>query len=123
MSSRCRRLTGRRGPRKRRRATTSLDLAGAERLEGDDGMGVLNARNDLDLLVDEVADVGVVIDIELHQEIVIARGGVDFRGNLGLGERVGDGVGLAELALELDEEGNHRCCLREGVARKKYSVQ
>src|ERR1700744_5161327 len=85
-------------------------------------MGVLDAGNDLDLLVDEVADVGVVIDIELHQEIVIARGGVDFRGNLGLGERVGDGVGLAELAFELDEEGNHRCCLREGVAPQQYSV-
>src|ERR1700735_4592126 len=94
MSSRCRRWTDRRGPRKRRRAATSLDpahLAGAERLEGDDGMGVLDAGNDLDLLVDEVADVGVVIDIELHQEIVIARGGLDLRGDLGFDERVGDG--------------------------------
>ena len=76
-------------------------------------MGVLDAGNDLDFLVDEVADVGVVIDIELHQEIVIARGGVDFRSDLGLGERIGDGVGLAELAFELDEEGNHRCRLRK----------
>ncbi len=77
----------------------------------------LDAGNDLDLLVDEMADVSVVIDIEFHQEIVIARGGIDLRGDLGFGERVGDGVGLAELALELNEKGNHRCCLRKASRR------
>src|SRR3981189_2926919 len=85
-------------------------------------MGILDAGNDLHLLVDEVADIGVVVDVELYQEIVVARGGINLGGNLGLGERVGDGVGLAELAFELDEEGNHRCCLREGVALHQYSV-
>ncbi len=73
-------------------------------------MGILDARNDLHLFVDEMADVSIVLDIEFHQEIVIASGGIDLRGDLGLGERVGDGVGLAELALELVEKGNHRCC-------------
>ena len=75
-------------------------------------MGVLDARNDLHFLVHEMADIGVVVDVELDQQIVMARGGVDFRGDLGLGERVGDGLGLAKLAFDLDEEGNHRCRLR-----------
>src|ERR1700712_3829463 len=79
-------------------------LARAERLEGDDGVGVLDAGNDLHLLVDEMADVGVVVDIELDQQVVISGGGIDLRGDLGFRERVGDGVGLAELAFELDEE-------------------
>src|SRR6187549_1273109 len=63
--------------------------ARAERLEGDDGVGVLDARNHLHLLVDEMADVGVVADVELDQQIVVARGGIDLRGDLGLGERIG----------------------------------
>ena len=88
-------------------------LAGAERLEGDDGVGVLDTRNHLHLLVDEMADVGVVADIELDQQIVIAGGGLDLRGDLGLGERIGDGIGLAELAFELHEKGNHRCRLQK----------
>src|SRR5438477_347708 len=47
-------------------------LAAAERLEGDDGVGVLDAGNHLHLLVDEMADVGLVIDVELDQQVVIA---------------------------------------------------
>src|SRR5690349_16318951 len=101
-----------RQPAVERRAAGGV-LACAERLEGDDGVGVLNARNDLHLLVDEMADVGVVVDVELDQQIVVAGGGIDLRGDLGFRERVGDGVGLAELAFELDEEGNHRCRLRK----------
>jgi len=83
-------------------------LARAERLEGDDGVGVLDARNHLHLLVDEMADVGVVVDVEFDQQIVVADSGIDLRGDFGLRERIGDGVGLTELAFELDEEGNHR---------------
>src|ERR1700730_1040898 len=75
------------GKAKNRRRSLVFDraLAGAERLEGDDGMGVLDAGNDLYLLVDEVADIGVVVDVELYQEIVVARGGINLGGNLGLG--------------------------------------
>ena len=47
-------------------------LARAERLEGDDGVGVLDAGNDLHLLVDEMADIRVLVDVEPYQEIVIA---------------------------------------------------
>ena len=70
-------------------------LARTERLEGDDGVSVLNAGNDLHLLVDEMADIGVVVDVELYQQVVIARGGIYLGGDLGLGKRVGDGIGLA----------------------------
>lgn len=68
-------------------------------------MGVLDARQDLHLLVDEVADVSVLVDVELHQEVVVAGRGVDLGGDLGFGERVGDRVGLAKLAFDLDEKG------------------
>src|ERR1700710_1838190 len=76
-------------------------------------MGVLDAGNDLHLLVDEMADVGVVIDVEFDQQVVISSGGIDFGGDLGLGERIGDGIGLAKLAFELHEKRNHRCRLRK----------
>src|SRR3982074_199174 len=100
------------------RAKESHALAGAERLEGDDGVGVLDAGNGLHLLVDEMADVGVVVDVELDQQVVIPCGGINLRGDLGFGERVGDGIGLAELAFELDEERNHRCRLPKGVSSR-----
>src|SRR3954462_13905038 len=87
-------------------------LWAAERLEGDDGVGVLDAGNHLNLLVDEMADVGLVIDIELDQQVVMAGGGIDFRGDLGFRERIGHRIGLAKLAFELDEKGNHCCRLR-----------
>ena len=95
------------------RSEKTFALAGAERLEGDDRMGILNAGKDLHFFVDEVPDVGVLIDVELYQEIIIASGGLDLRCNLGFGERIGDNVRLAEFALDLDKERNHRCRLRK----------
>ena len=97
------------------------NLGPAERLEGDDGVGVLDARNDLYLFIHEVADIGALIDIELHQQVVMPRGGVDLRGDLGLRQRIGNDIGLAELAFDLDEKGHHRCRLRE-VIEAQYSV-
>jgi hypothetical protein len=86
-------------------------------------VGVLDAGDDLHPLVDEMTDVGIVIDVELDQKIVVARGGINLGGDLGFGERVGDGIGLAELALELDKEGNHRCRLQKASYWVQYSVQ
>ena len=57
-------------------------------------MGVLDAGKGLHLFVDEVTDVGVAFDIEFYQQIVVPRGGVDLGGDLGLGERVGDGSAI-----------------------------
>ena len=51
--------------------------------------------------------ISVSVDVEFHQQIEVAGGGIDFRGDLGLGERIGDRIGLAELAFELHEKGNH----------------
>src|SRR4029453_15722889 len=66
----------------------TASVARRERLEGDDGEGVLDAGQHLHLLVDEVADVGVLVDVELHQQVVMAGRGVDLGGELGFGDRV-----------------------------------
>src|SRR3546814_16488889 len=50
-----------------------------ERLEGDEGEGVLDAGEGLNLLVHEVADVGAVPEVALDQQVVLPRRGVDFR--------------------------------------------
>src|SRR4029077_2941315 len=79
----------------------------SERLERDDRTGVEDAGNRLHLLIDEMADVGSVLDVEFHQQVEISGDRVDLRGNLGVGELVGHLVGLSQLAFDLDEEGNH----------------
>src|SRR5690606_35612080 len=76
-------------------------------LEGDDGAGVLDAGNDLHLFIHEMADIGRGVDIEFRQQIEFARGRIDFRRDFRIRQAVGDLVGLAELAFDLDEERNH----------------
>ena len=68
---------------------------------------------DLDVFGDEVADIDAVIHVEFGEDVVIARRRVDLGGDFPVGESVRDGVGLAELALDLDEEGLHGA-LRNG---------
>src|SRR5215472_17183716 len=63
-----------------------LSLKGLER---DDRPGVLNARDGLHLFVDEMADVGAVLDIELHQQVEVTGGRVNLGCDLGVGKRVG----------------------------------
>jgi hypothetical protein len=87
-----------------------------KRLERDDRPGVHNARNGLDLLVDEMADVSAVLDVELHQQIVVASGRVDFGRDLGIGKRVGDRVGSAEVAFDLNKKRDHAFLLAAGGA-------
>src|SRR3546814_20860253 len=48
-----------------------------ERLEGDEGEGVLDAGEGLNLLVHEVADVGAVPEVAPDQQVVLPRRGVD----------------------------------------------
>src|SRR5882672_1600940 len=76
-------------------------LEGAER---NDCERVLDAGENLHFLIDEVTDVLLVVDIEFGEQIVIAGGRVDFRGNLGIGERAGNVVGFAQVALYLHEK-------------------
>ena len=78
-----------------------------EGAESDDRKSVLDAGENLHLLVDEMADVGGVIDVEFDQQIVITGGGVDLRGDLGIGKRAGNLVGFAELAFDLHEKRLH----------------
>src|SRR6185437_6515080 len=89
-----------------------------EGLEGNGREGVLHVTQRLDLAGDEVADVGLLIEIALHQQVVLTRGRVDLRHALDRQRFLGDLVGLAELALhhhenrlhalaDLGEEGRH----------------
>src|SRR5690606_31748588 len=57
--------------------------------------------------VDEVADIGALVCVELDQQIVVARGRIDFRGDLRVRDLGRHIVCLAQLALDLDEEGFH----------------
>src|SRR4051794_3591629 len=84
---------------------TRLELP--ERLEHDDRAGVLNTGNHLHLFVDEVTDVGRILNVELHQEVEVAGGRIDLRSDLGIRERVRYLVGFAEMAFDLHEKRNH----------------
>src|SRR3954451_642933 len=78
-----------------------------KRLECNDRAGVLDTWNHLHLFVDEVTDVGRIIDIELHQQVEVSGGGIDFRGDFGVGERVCHLIGFAEIAFDLHEKRYH----------------
>src|SRR6266478_6431861 len=89
-----------------------------KRLERDDRPGVQNARNGLDLLVDKMADVGAVLDIELHQQVEVAGGRIDFGRDLRIRQRIGHRVGFAEVALDLNKKRGHAFLLAvRGCAR------
>src|SRR5262245_30939517 len=75
-----------------------------------------------------MADIGAGIDIELDQQVEFAGSRIDFRRNLGVGDLVGNVVGFAELAFDLDEEGDHARLLppqggqaRSAAAERKSS--
>src|SRR5476649_737606 len=50
-----------------------------ERLEGDQGEGVLHAGHGLDLRRYEVTDVDLLVEIAFHQEVILAGGRIDLR--------------------------------------------
>ena len=54
-----------------------------------------------------LADVDLVVDVELHQKVEFARRRINLRRDLGVGEAVRNLIGLSELAFDLDEEGDH----------------
>src|SRR6185312_11230799 len=85
----------------------SQALPSGESLEGDGREGVLHVPQRLDLAGDEVADVGLLVEIALHQQVVLARGRVDLRHALDRERFLGDLVGLAELALHHHENRLH----------------
>ena len=79
----------------------------SKRLETDDRLGVLDAGDLLHLLIDEVPDVGGLVDIELHQQVELSRRGIDFGGDFRVRQRVSDLIRLAERAFDLDKKRNH----------------
>ncbi len=85
-----------------------------KRFESVDRKGVFDAGQELELAGDETADIGVVVEIALHQQIVLARDRMHLGDLLDVLHRgVGDLVGLAQLALHHDKDGLHRlsfCC-------------
>src|SRR5262245_44613882 len=81
--------------------------SGLKRLESDDGVRVLDAGDALYLLIDEVTDVRAAVDVEFHQQDVVARGRIDLGCNFCLGQGVGHLVGLSEFAFDLNEKGGH----------------
>src|SRR6185437_2168734 len=87
---------------------TSIGLVWRKGLVGHDGEGVLHVRQGLKLLDDEMADVHLVGKIAFHQEIVLARDGIDLGDLLdALDGFLGDLVGLAEVAFHHDEDRLH----------------
>src|SRR5262249_48164229 len=89
-------------------ARERLKILGLKRLKSDDGVSVLDAGDALHLFVDEVTDVSPAIDVEFHEQIVVAGRRVDLGCNFRLGQVVGYLVGLSELAFDLNEKGGHR---------------
>ncbi|TWG65556.1 uncharacterized protein (DUF849 family) [Aminobacter sp. J44] len=69
-----------------------------------------NARHVGDVVVDELADIDAVLDVDLHQEVVVAAGGVKLRRDLALEQFVGDLVGPARRNLKLHENRSHQTC-------------
>jgi hypothetical protein len=83
------------------------EIGASERLERDDRPGVLDARDRLHFLVNEMPDVGALLDVEFHQQVEVAGGRIDFGCDLGIGERIGHRIGFAEVAFDLDEKRDH----------------
>src|SRR5690606_16086594 len=80
-----------------------------ERLERDQGEGVLDPVQGLHATGDEAADVRLVVQIELHQQVVLAGDRV-YLGDLldVLHGGIGDLVGPAALAFDHDEDRLHQ---------------
>src|SRR5207247_3932959 len=83
-----------------------------ERLEGDQGEGVLHAGEGLDVAGHEVADVGLFIEVALHEKVVLAGRRIDLRHLLDIAGVVSHLVSLTELAFHHDENGLHGPLLR-----------
>src|SRR5690606_16255727 len=63
-----------------------------------------------DVVVDELADVDTVLDVDLHQQVVLSAGRIELGGNLAFEQLVGDLIGPARRHLKLHEYGSHRIC-------------
>src|SRR5690606_38684294 len=72
------------------RQSRAWPKAWLKRLEGQRGQRAHDPRHVGDMIVDELADVFPVLDVDLHQEVVFAAGRIKLRRDLALEELVGD---------------------------------
>lgn len=84
-----------------------MRLRRSERLEGDDGSRVGYPGDGLDLLRDEMPDIGRRFDIELYQQVEVARGRIDFGSDLRIRQLTGHLIRFAELTFDLHEKWDH----------------
>src|ERR1700688_4782832 len=80
----------------------------SERAKGDQGAGIDDSRDHLNLLADEMPDVDVALDVKLGENVEIAGDRINLRCDFGLGQGAGRFVGAAERAFDLDEKDLHR---------------
>src|SRR5690606_24389069 len=78
-----------------------------ERLEGDRRQRAHDMRDVEQLFGEIMPDILVLGHVDLGQEVVIARGRVKLADDLAVIDRIGDLVGLAGRAAELDENRAH----------------
>src|SRR5216683_8303933 len=90
-----------------RQELLATETSGSKRLECDDRPGVQNARDGLDLLGDEMSDVGALLDVEFHQQIEVAGSRINFGCDLGICKRIGHRIGSAEMAFDLNKKRDH----------------
>jgi hypothetical protein len=78
-----------------------------ERFERYDRKGISDARDRLHFLRNKMANVLIVLQIELHQQIIFTRGRENLRCYLPVCNGGGHLVGLTEFTFNLDEKGAH----------------
>src|SRR5215475_4572114 len=98
-------------------ASIVVQKSGSKRLESNDCLGIQNTRDWLNLLGNKMPDVGALLDIELHQQIEIARSRINLGRDLGIGERIGYRIGFAEVTFDLHEKWDHAFLLGSAAAR------
>src|SRR5215218_4383205 len=54
-----------------------------------------------------MADVGAGLHIKLREQVEVTGGGIDFRGDLSIGQRVRHLIRFTELAFDLHKKGYH----------------
>ena len=83
-------------------------------MSGEDFVGnqrkaVSHTIEGLDMMGDEPTDILVIIEVDLHQEVVLSGDGVHLGDRIHLLNRcIGDIVGLAKFAFNHNEQGLHQ---------------
>ena len=85
-----------------------LELYCSERLEGQDRVRPLDARDRVHIVGDEAADIDVILDVEFRHQVELSADRIDFGRDLAIGDFIGHRVGLAKFALKLHEKTLHR---------------